>query len=795
MKIWLITSEYLEGVTGGIARYVDNIANALTERKNDITIIACAKSDYHRQLANGISIVGFAPNYEKLAFEAPETPVLQSQAFPYNILSYWPALSYQTADLVEKLIDRFGAPDVIECQEYGALPYYLLQRKLIGHRALANVPILVHCHTPAFMVAEINHQPAATFPHYWVGEMEKFCLSAADALLAPSHFLAKQIAEQVRCREKIEVIPLPHHDLVAVPRSIFTTSSHPTVLYFGRLEVRKGILKALESMESLWNVDENFRAVLIGGDTDYTPRGTTVGAFIRFRYAHRIRNEQLQLHSNCAWEELKKHIVSAQVVIVPSLWENFPNTCIEAMSLGQVVLASKHGGQAELIGSNGQNGILFDWNIPGDFVAKLSHLLKISLSEKEEIGKRARQRVAEYCSKEKIVTQRLEHFERVIRQHRKPNFFPAPWPSYRLPASCPENEATFDQTKKEKRFRNWRYALLGAPEEKKDHFNQQGSLFGVTSFYNKKSAFGPLSVVIPYFNLGKYVRAAVESALQSTRPPEEILIVDDCSTGEENLTVLRELESVYSSVRVVRNLTNRGLADTRNTGVKEAKGAFIAFLDADDEVEPRFFEKALPVLEAYANVGFVYSWVQYFENSRAIWPTWNAHFPYLLGHNMLAPICVVRKKAFQEVGGNNPQFEYNLEDYECWINLLKHGWLGVSLPECLVRYRVRTGSMFRSATEDQFRYLYDLLARTHPELYQQWGDELAQLQAANGSGIRWDHPAMDYSSAIQSGQQMRYTKLDRAIQRLHRTAPVRLLLKQRLVRQVLEKTLDAISKI
>jgi len=763
MKIWLITSEYLEG--GGIARYVDNVAHALAERENDITVITCAKSNYFRQGANNISIVGFVPNYEKLAFETPEVPFLQSQAFPYNVLSYWPALSYQVADLVEKLIERFGAPDVIECQEYGSLSYYLLQRKLIGRRSLAHVPILLHCHTPAFMIAEINHQPTATFPHYWVGEMEKFCISAADALLAPSHFLAKQIAQQVPCREKIEVIPYPHQALVAPPQPILASPSQPTVLYFGRLEVRKGILKALESMESLWNIHEDFHAVLIGEDTDYTPRGTTVGAFIRSRYAHRIENKQLQLQSNCAWEELKKHIISAQAVIVPSLWENFPNTCIEAMSLGQVVLASKNGGQAELIGSNGQNGILFDWNIPGDFADKLTHLLKISPSEREEMGKRAYQRVVEYCSKEKIVTQRLEHFGRVIQQHQKPTFFPASWPSYRLPASCLENEATFDRAKEEKRARN------------------------------KNRAFVPFSVVIPYFNLGKYVKDAVESTLRSTRAPEEILIVDDCSTGEENLTVLRELEGAYSSVRVVRHLTNRGLAEARNTGAKEAKCEFIAFLDADDEVEPQFFEKALPVLETYANVGFVYSWVQYFENSQAIWPTWNTHFPYLLGHNMLAPICVVRKKAFLDVGGNNPRFEYSLEDYECWINLLKHGWLGVSLPECLVRYRVRTGSMFRSATEDQFRYLYDLLARTHPELYQQWGDELAQLQAANGSGILWNHPAMDYSSAIPSGQQMRYTKLDRAVQRLHRTAPVRLLLRQRFVRQALEKTLDAISKI
>ncbi|PWU06471.1 MAG: glycosyltransferase [Verrucomicrobia bacterium] len=760
MKIWLVTSEYPEG--GGIARYVANIADALAKRKIDLTIITRAKSDEHRRLRNGVKIVGFKPNYENLAFENSGS-ILQSKAFPYNVLSYWPALSYQIADLVENLIGRLGPPDLIECQEYGALSYYLLQKKLIGHRAYSGIPILLHCHSPSFILAEANHEPAASFPNYWVGEMEKFCISAADALLAPSHFLAKQISEKVLCGKEIDVIPLPisQSDFTPSPK---TTSSQPTVLYFGRLEVRKGVLKALESMERLWKANEGFRAVFVGGDTEYMPQGTTVGTFIRAKYGHRIQSNQLQLHDNCAQQELKKHIVSAEVVIVPSLWENFPNTCIEAMLLESVVLASKQGGQAELIGSDGKNGILFDWEVAGDFTCKLSRLLKISPSERKEIGKRARLRVRDYCSEEQVVSRRLEHFERVIRQQEKPKVFPAPWLNYQLP-SCLSDQVPSDQKQEE------------------------------VQFSTERKPSGSLSVVIPFFNLGKYVRDAVESTLRSTRTPEEVLIVDDCSTGEDDQAILLELQNEYPAVRVVRHPTNKGLAETRNTGAKEAKGEFIAFLDADDEVEPQFFEKALPVLESYTNVGFVYSWVQYFENSQDIWPTWNAHFPYLLGHNMLTPICVVRRRAFLEVGGNNPKFEYSLEDYESWINLLKHGWLGVSLPECLVRYRVRAGSMYRSATDDQFRYLYDLLARTHPELYRQWGHELAQLQAANGSGIRWNHPAMNYSSPLQSEPQLQYTKLDRAVRRLHRTTFVRLLLKQRFVRRALEKTLDVITKI
>lgn len=710
MKVWILTSEDPTEFTGGISRYVENITAALTAQNAEITVIARATRDYHQQVTDRFSLVGFVSDHNK--GENPAESAIRSGAFPYNLLSYWPALSYQMADWVESLITRLGPPDVIECQEHGALAYFLLQRKLIGQPSLQNIPILIHCHGPSFMIAEANHQPTAAFPDYWVGEMEKFCISAADALLSPSHFVAEQIAQRTFCREKFEVIPYPRKD--GIPSAPVAPSNKPTVLYFGRLEIHKGILKALQSMETLWESHADFSVVLIGSDTNYMPRATTVEAFIRARYAHQIQTGRIRIQNNCAWEELQKHIASAQIVIVPSLWENFPNTCIEAMSLRRVVLASKDGGQAELIGFDGKAGILFDWEVPGDFAAQLSQLLKMSSLEKEQMGKIARARAAEYCSKEKIVTQRLHHFENIIKRHQKPAFFPAPWTTYRLPASLQKAQ------KSQK-----------APSPKGQEPPR-------------------VSVVIPYFNLGKYVKEAVESTLHSTQLPEEILIVDDCSTGEENLTILQELESLHPSVRVIRHPTNKGLATTRNTGAQQARGEFIAFLDADDEVQPEFFEKALRVLDTYANVGFVYSWVQHFGNFTSVWPTWNAHFPYLLGHNMLCANCVVRKKAFLEVGGNNPQFEYSLEDYECWINLLKHGWLGVSLPECLVRYRMRTGSMLRLATENQLHYLYDLMVRTHPELYRQWGGELAALQAINGSSIRWDHPARNYSQSSEN---------------------------------------------
>jgi hypothetical protein len=252
---------------------------------------------------------------------------------------------------------------------------------------------------------------------------------------------------------------------------------------------------------------------------------------------------------------------------------------------------------------------------------------------------------------------------------------------------------------------------------------------------------GMLSVVVPFYNLGPYLQETLTSILAAVRSPYEVIIINDGSTDADSLTTLRAIESQESThVRVVHT-DNQGLATARNTGAEHARGEFLSFVDADDIVEEGFFGQALMVLQRYTNVTFVSSWVRYFGEANEIWPTWNAEFPYLLGHNMLIPLVVVRRAAFLAHARNKPEFEYNFEDYESWVSLVEAGGIGVSLSQPLVRYRVRSGSMYQSSNRNQQLYLYDLLTQHHPETYRQWGVELFNLQNANGPGYAWRHPA------------------------------------------------------
>ena len=704
MRIWLLTSELPQEFAGGIARYVENFARLLGETGHEVVVIARTEQACDTWPTPGVRLIGVSPRYARLDHANPGGLPDTHPGYPYNILAYWPALSYQMAEEVLRLLQQLPPPDLIESQEYAALPYYLLLRKLTERTALERIPVLVHLHSPVFELARFNQEPRYRFPQYWVGQMEKFCLVAADALLSPSSFLADWITQSLQRSLDVTRIPYP----LVLPNDLLPGPLQPRRLVsVGRLELRKGVLPLVKACSQLWAAGVDFHLTLIGGDVAFYPKETTVGTFIRQRYAKWVESGHLELAGQLEWNKVFAYLQQAWAVVIPSLWENFPNTCMEAMGIGQVVLASRGGGQAEMIETHGVEGFLFDWNQPGDFAQQLQTVLALSEDERRQIGRRAQARIRRLCDPGVVLSQRLRHYEAVIEHSTPRRLFPT--------VNSPFADHSTDT-----QLQPASYAVAENDEQP-----------------------GLLSVVIPYYNLGDYLWETLESVLRSTYTPYEVLIVDDGSTETKSITILQEIAARrLAHVRIIPHVNNQGLPSARNTGAEAARGEFIAFLDSDDAVEPDFFTRAIDILDRYSNVSFVYSWVRYFGESKEIWPTWNVEFPYLLGHNMLAPLVVMRRPAFLRWARNKSEFEYNFEDFESWIALLEAGGIGVSLPHLLVRYRVRSGSMYRSANRNQQIYLYDLLTQRHEQAYRNWGVELFNLQNANGPGHLWNHPAI-----------------------------------------------------
>ena len=103
-----------------------------------------------------------------------------------------------------------------------------------------------------------------------------------------------------------------------------------------------------------------------------------------------------------------------------------------------------------------------------------------------------------------------------------------------------------------------------------------------------------VSVVMPVYNGERYIGKAIESAL-GQEVPVEVLVIDDCSADGTELAVMKYMDS--GKIRYIQNEQNMGAARSRNRGVKEARGKYIAFLDADDWWEKGKLKAQTEVME------------------------------------------------------------------------------------------------------------------------------------------------------------------------------------------------------
>ena len=100
----------------------------------------------------------------------------------------------------------------------------------------------------------------------------------------------------------------------------------------------------------------------------------------------------------------------------------------------------------------------------------------------------------------------------------------------------------------------------------------------------RDTAIVPVSVIIPNYNSGTYLEECIAS-INGEAPPGEILVVDDVSS-DGSLALALDLAAEHENVRVIRRAENGGSAEARRTGLTAATYDWIAFVDADDYVEP-----------------------------------------------------------------------------------------------------------------------------------------------------------------------------------------------------------------
>jgi glycosyltransferase involved in cell wall biosynthesis len=200
-----------------------------------------------------------------------------------------------------------------------------------------------------------------------------------------------------------------------------------------------------------------------------------------------------------------------------------------------------------------------------------------------------------------------------------------------------------------------------------------------------------VSVIIPCYNLGQYIDEAVDSVLAQTYQDFEILIVNDGST--DPATNARLGAYVRPRTRVFAIPENRGLPGARNLAIAHAQGRYLCALDADDRLDPRYFERAVPILDRRPELTFLSTWLRTFGDEEWEWTPRQCDLPTLLAECTVNGPSLVRRSAVVAVGGYDEGMREGNEDWDLWLRLVEQGHVGVILPEVLFYYRRRAGSL------------------------------------------------------------------------------------------------------
>ena len=208
-----------------------------------------------------------------------------------------------------------------------------------------------------------------------------------------------------------------------------------------------------------------------------------------------------------------------------------------------------------------------------------------------------------------------------------------------------------------------------------------------------------VTVFIPCYNAEKFISETIESVLAQTYQNFEILIIDDGST-DNSRKIIEEYAHKDARIRSLYNEGNKGVGYTRNRGIKEARGKYLAVMDADDVAVPNRLEKEIQYLEEHGSVGAV-SGMMYMIDERGNKSGKSRLIAYeaqdVKAHLFFENVIVNSASVYRldTVRKCNIRYKDNycgVEDYMFWCMLSNHTDI-VVLDEYFVYYRIVKGGL------------------------------------------------------------------------------------------------------
>lgn len=407
MRICLISREYPPDTGfGGIATFTRHLVFGLVALGHDVEVISLAKDGAPDSLQYDQSV----PIHRVVPLPVGANLGWTSKCMPYSryVLRTTACLWHKFEELNSK--EPF---DVVDAPELLAEGFY----PAITRAA----PLLIRLYTPhSKFIAERLHNVTDTFDHQFVATMERVAMLSADVLTSPSEDLADFVSLDLNIdKNGIKIVRNPIDPAQFSPDGAIADigDGGVKVLFVGRLEGRKGIHHLIEAVPSVVAQCPDVRFTIIGDDTNNGEGQKSVKAELVEMLKSSGSEPFVKFIARVPLTDLPLYYRAADISVVPSLYDNSPYTCLEAMSCGRPVIGTDGGGTKEYV-VDGQSGVI----VPaGDSSALAGAIVKLAADpvERHRLAKNARERVLAVFDRRQIAAETVQLYEGAIEEYRR----------------------------------------------------------------------------------------------------------------------------------------------------------------------------------------------------------------------------------------------------------------------------------------------------------------------------------------------------------------------------------------
>lgn len=388
LKIAYISYEHPTSISGGgIGTYIGQVAKLMAKRGHQVEVFSGTLADTSSEVEIDGYVLNLIPAYTKEQFR---TSVLSTFKRRHLVVSY----------------------DIMESPEYGADAFYI-------KKAFPKLPLSLKLHTPSFLISKLNDKSSwkdklrymvgglvrgKISNPYWMykkkNDLEYKLFNLAETCSSPSRSLANIVSEKWSSKKEIYVLPNPFEicdELLAI-KPIEDARSATIITFLGKLERRKGILSLIDAIPKIVESYPFVHFCLVGKSGSSPESTLDMISFIKIKTpGHEFFLEFMGFQDNSV---IPKILEKSHICIFPSLWENFPYVCLEAMAANRVVIGTDNGGMADMISHN-INGILIAPN-SSDAIYNAIKTLVDNPERIKALGEAARKTILNNYNAEKI---------------------------------------------------------------------------------------------------------------------------------------------------------------------------------------------------------------------------------------------------------------------------------------------------------------------------------------------------------------------------------------------------------